>query len=148
MVYRCFPTKENATKKNFFSFLAFFGLFLTKKKSKLTKIEENWLDQNCFMKFSKIWYVNAFQQKKIIQKNCFSFSVFFCLFLAKKKSKFDKKLRNWQNPNRLMKYSEIWYVDAFQRNKMLQKNFFFDFCLFWPFFWPKKQSKLTKNEEN
>ena len=33
-----------------------------------------------------------------------------------------------------MKFSEIWYVDAFQQNKMLQKNFYSDFGLFWPFF--------------
>jgi len=34
---------------------------------------------------------------------------FFGRFLTKKQS---KKLKNWQNPNRLMKFSEIWYVDA------------------------------------
>ena len=32
-----------------------------------------------------------------------------------------------------MKVSEIWYVDASQQNKMLQKNFF-GFQPFWPFF--------------
>ena len=32
-----------------------------------------------------------------------------------------------------MKFSEIWYVDASQQNKMLQKNLFLDFGLFWPF---------------
>ena len=48
-----------------------------------------------------------------------------------------------KNPNRLMKFSEIWYVDASQQKKILQKTFF-DFGIFWQ----KKQPKLTKNEEN
>jgi len=45
-----------------------------------------------------------------------------------------------------MNFSEIWYVDASQQNKMLQ-IFFLEFGLFWPFL-TKIQLKLTKNEEN
>ena len=48
----------------------------------------------------------------------------FCRFLTKKRPKLTKNEENWQNPNRLMKFSEIWYVDASQQKKMLQKNFF------------------------
>ena len=73
------------------------------------------------MKFSEIWYVDASQQKK-----CYNFFLDFGLFwpfLTKKQSKLSKKEENWQNSNHLMKFSEIWYVDASQQNKMLQKNF-------------------------
>ena len=43
-----------------------------------------------------------------------------------------------------MKFSEIWYLDAFQQ-KMLQKTFL-DFGLFWSFF-NQKTAKIDKNEE-
>ena len=42
-----------------------------------------------------------------------------------------------------MKFSEIWYVHASQENKMLQKNFFLDFGLFWPFF-NQKTAKIDQ----
>ena len=61
-------------------------------------------------------------------------SAFFGRFLTKKQPKLTKNEKNLQNLNRLMNFSEIWYVDASQQNKMLQKIFFFDFGLFWPFF--------------
>ena len=70
------------------------GLFLAKKQSKLIKNEENWQNQNCLIKFSEIWYVNASQRKKIQQKNYFSILVFFGIFLpyfAKKTAKIDQK---------------------------------------------------------
>ena len=77
------------------------------------------------MTFSEIWYVDAFQQQqKMLQKNLFWISAFFGRFLTKKQPKLTKNVENWQNPNRLMKFSEIWYVDASQQNKMLSKNFF------------------------
>ena len=40
----------------------------------------------------------------------------FGLFLQKR-AKIDKNEENWQNPNRLMKLSEIWYVYATQQAK-------------------------------
>ena len=43
-----------------------------------------------------------------------------------------------------MKFSEIWYVDASQQQKMLQKNFFSDFGLIWPFLTKKKPEKKRK----
>ena len=61
------------------------------------------------MKFSEIWYVDASQQNKMLQKNFFWISA----FLTKKQPKLTKNEENWQNQNRLMKFSEIWYVDAF-----------------------------------
>ena len=78
------------------------------------------------MNFFEIWNVDASQQKKMLQ-NLFWISAFFCRFLTKKHPKLTKNEEDWQNPNRLMKFSEIWYVDASQQNKMLQNKFFFGF---------------------
>ena len=64
------------------------------------------------MKFSEIWYVDASQQQKMLQKNYVRISAFFGRFLTKKQPKLTKNEENWQNPNRLMKLSEIWYADA------------------------------------
>ena len=108
----------------FFLISTSFDRFLTKKQPKLTKSEENWQNLNRSMKFSKIWYVDASQQNKMLQKNFFWISAFFVRFLTKKQPKLTKNEENWQNPNRSMKFSEIWYVDASQQNKMLQKPFF------------------------
>ena len=57
-----------------------------------------------------------------------------------------KNQENLQSLNHLIKFSEIWYVDASQRKKMPRKNCFLIsafFCLF-----GQKQSKLIKNEKN
>ena len=43
----------------------------------------------------------------------------------------------------MLKFSEIWYVNASQQKKF-NKFFIFYFGLFWP----KKQQRLTENEEN
>ena len=67
--------------------------------------------------------------KKCYKKTFFGFQPFFCRFLTKKTAKIDKNDENWQNPNRLMKFSEIWYVDASQQKKCYKKTFFG----FWPF---------------
>ena len=124
-----------------------FGRFLTKKQPKLTKNEENWRNQNRLMKFSDIWYVDASQQKNNATKNFFWISAFFGRFLTKKQPKLKKSKENWQNPNRLMKFSKIWHVDASQQNKMLQTNFFGISNFFWPFF-NQKTAKIDQNEEN
>ena len=58
-----------------------------------------------------------------IKKLFLDFGLFWS-FINQKTAKIDKNEENWQNPNRLMKFSEIWYVDASQKNKRLQKNFF------------------------
>ena len=105
---------KNATK-NLFWISAFFGRFLTKKPPKLTKKEENWQNLNRLIKFSDIWYVYASQQQKMLQF-FFWISAFFGRFLTKKQPKLTKKEENRQNLNRLIKFSEIWYVDAFQKN--------------------------------
>ena len=83
----------------------------------------------------------------MLQKNFFGFRPFLTVFLTKKQPKLTKNEENWQNPNRFMTFSEIWFVDASQQNKIQQQKLFLDFGLFWPFF-AKKQPKLTKNEEN
>ena len=81
----------------------------------------------------------------MLQKKFFLDSGFFWSFFNQKTAKIDKNEENWQNPNRLMKFSEIWYVDASQQKKCY-KFFFLDICLFWPFFNQKtaKKSKICK----
>ena len=59
-------------------------------------------------------------------------------FLTKKQPKLTKNEENWQNPNCLMKYSEIWHVDASQQNKCYKKTFL-DFGFFGRFFKQKKR---------
>ena len=80
----------------------------------------------------------CFSFKLNATKTFFFNSAFFGRFLTKKQPKLTKNEENWQNPNRLMKFSEIWYVDTSQQIKMLQKKLFLDFGLFWPFFNQKK----------
>ena len=116
-------------QKNFFWISAFFGRFLTKKQPKLSKNEENLQNPNRLMKFSEICYVDASQQNIMLQKNFFGFWPFFAIFLTKKQPKLTKNEENWQNPNRTMKFSEIWYVDASQQIKCYKKTYFG----FWPF---------------
>ena len=70
----------------------------------------------------------------MLQKNFFWILACFGRFLTKKQSNLTKNEGNWQNPNRLMKFSEIWYVDASQQNKMLQKNFFWSSAFFFAVF--------------
>ena len=81
----------------------------------MSKNEENWQNPNRLMKFSEIWYVDASQQKKCYKKTLFWILAFFGRFLTKKQPKLSKNEENWQNPNRLIKFSEIWYVDAFSK---------------------------------
>ena len=64
----------------------------------MTKNEESWQNPNRLMKFSKSWYVDASQQNKMLQKNFFWISAFFCRFLTKKTAKIDQKLRKLAKP--------------------------------------------------
>ena len=68
----------------------------------------------------------------------------FWPFLNKKTAK--KKKKKGKNPNRLMKFFEIWFVDASQLKNVT--NFFFFILDFFGRFLTKKQSKLAKNDEN
>ena len=52
------------------------------------------------MKFSEIWYVDASQQKNMLQKNFFWILAFFGRFMIKRQPKLTKNEENWQNPNR------------------------------------------------
>ena len=99
--------------------MVFFG----KKQPKLTKNEENWQNPNSSIKFSEIWYVNASQQKKILQKYSLRFCNFY-VFFGQKMPKLTKYDKNWQNPDRVIKLSEIRYVNASQQKKIQQKNYF------------------------
>ena len=67
--------------------------------------------------------------RKINKKNIFRF-LHFLAFSAKNQPKLIKHEQNWQNPNRLIKSYEIWYVDASQQKKMLQKNYFSSLSIF------------------
>ena len=72
----------------------------------------------------------------------------FWPFLTKKQPKLTKNEENWQNPNRLMKFSEVWYVDDSQQKNTIKK-LILDFGLFWPFFnqkTAKKNKKLAKSK--
>ena len=100
LVCWCFATKENAAKKGFFDFSLFwlfFGHFLAKKQPNLTKNEENCQNPNCLIKFSEIWYVDASQQNKVLQKNYFSILAFVWPFLDKKNS------QNWPKMKKIWK---------------------------------------------
>ena len=60
------------------------------------------------MKFSEIWYVDASQQNKMLQKNSFWISAFFGRFLTKKTTKIDQKWRKLAKPK---PFGEIfWYL--------------------------------------
>ena len=80
----------------------------------------------------------------MLQKNFFWISAFFGRFSTKKQPKLTKNEENWQNPNRLLEFSEIWYVDDSQQQQMLKENFFWISSFFGRFL-TKKQPKLTKN---
>ena len=69
------------------------------------------------MKFSEIWYLDASQQQQKGFKIFFWILAYFGCFLTKKQPKLTINEENWQNLNRLMKFSEIWYVDASQQQK-------------------------------
>ena len=99
----------------------------------MKKIDQN---LNGLIKFSEIWYVDASQQNKMLHKKIIWISAFFGRFLTKKQPKVTKNEENWQNPNRLMKFSEIWYLDAFHKRKCYKKTIF-RLQPFWAFYWPK-----------
>ena len=62
-------------------------------------------------------------KKKATKKVFLDFGLFWSFF-NQKTAKIDKNEENWQNLNRLMKFSEIWYVDASQQKKCYKKTFF------------------------
>ena len=83
----------------------------------------------------------------MLQKKHFSILAFFAFFgqkTPKKHPKLTKNEENWQSSNCVIKFYEIWYVNASQQKKVQQKNYFSILA----FFWPKKQPKLNKNKEN
>ena len=89
----------------------FFWSFFNQKTAKIDKNEENWQNPNRLMKFSEIWYVDASKQKNATKKVFLDFGIFWSFF-NQKTAKIDKNEENLQNPNSLMKFSEIWYANA------------------------------------
>ena len=74
-------------QKNIFRFqplLPFFGL----KTAKIDQNEENAKIYNCLMILFEIWYVDASQQNKMLQKTIFRFRHFFAFF-GQKTAKID-----------------------------------------------------------
>ena len=67
--------------------------------------------------------------KKNATKKLFLDFGLFWPFYNQKTAKIDQKSRELAKSEPFDKFSEIWYIDASQQNKMLQKNFFG----FWPF---------------
>ena len=63
----------------------------------------------------------------MLQKNFFWILAFFGRFLTKKQPKFTQNEENWQISNLLMKFSEIWFVDASQQQQKCYKKTFFGF---------------------
>ena len=61
-------SKRKFTTDPDFRFWHFFGLFVAKKTAKIDQ-NETFQNPNCLMKFSEIWYIDAFQQKKIQKKS-------------------------------------------------------------------------------
>jgi len=74
---------------------------------------------NHSIKFSKIWYVDASLQVKIRLKSRFSIWPFLAFLVFSVKNE-----ENCRNPNRLMKFSEILYLDAFQQIRFFILVFF------------------------
>ena len=139
------PNKKKCYKKLFLD----FGLFWPFFNQKTAKIDKKWrklAKSKPFDEYSVSWYVDASLQKKCYKTFSLDFDLFFPFFNPKT-AKIDQNEENGQNPNWLMKFSEIWYVDASQRKKMLRKNFLW-ISAFFDRFLTKKQQKLTKNEEN
>ena len=79
--------------------------------------------------------------KKNATKKLFLDSGLIWPFLTQKQPKLTKNEENWQNPNRLMKFSEIWYVDATQQKKCYKKTFFWISAFFGRFLTKKQQKK-------
>ena len=83
-------------QKTFFLDFGLFWPFFNQKTAKIEKIERKLKENlNRLMKFSEIWYVDASQQKKMLQKNCFLIPAFFGLFVCQKAAKID--LKNEEN---------------------------------------------------
>ena len=73
-----------------------------------------------FLKFGMQMLLN----KKNAPNNLFWISTFCGRFLTKIQPKLTKNEENWQNPNYLITFSVIWYVNASQQKKIQQKNYF------------------------
>ena len=115
---RCFATKENATKKLFFEFGIFFGLFWAKKQSINS---QNWPKMKKTCKIQTVdeifWnlFSRCFATKGNATKNFFRIWYFVWPFLGKKAV---NKQPNWPKMKKIvkiqtvMKFSEICQVDA------------------------------------
>jgi len=82
LVCRCLLVNENSPQSQIFDF-GLFEPFVAKTAKIEQKLKKKWQNPNRLIKFSEIWYVDSFQQKKMLQKNCFSILAFFGLFWPK-----------------------------------------------------------------
>ena len=141
MVCKCFQTKKNATKKLFLD----FGLFLPFYDQKTAKIDQQWRKLAKSKLFGETFWnlvCRCFSSKKMLQKNFFWISAFFCRFMTKKQPKLTNNEENWQNSNRLMKIFWNLVCRCFSTKKMLPL-FFVWISAFFGRFLAKKQPKLT-----
>ena len=121
------PNKKNAT-----IFFLDFGLFWPFFNQKKPKIDQKWRKLPKSKPFYEISW-NLVCRCLLVNENSpqspiFGFCLFWPFFLLKR-AEIDKNEENWQNPNRLMKFSEIWFVDASQQ-KNSTKNFFWILTFF------------------
>ena len=113
--------QKKCYKKSFFWIFCLFWPFFNQKTA---KIDQKWRRLAKSKPFDDIFWnlvCRCFPTKKMLQF-FFWISAFFDRFSTKKQPKLTKNDENWQNPNRLMKFLEIWYVDAFQQKKYKKKK--------------------------
>ena len=87
--------------------MAFFAQKTVKIDQNEKKMAKKMAKSKPLIIFFEIWYVLATQQKKMLQKKLFFDFSFFWPFLARKQPKLTNNFENLQNPNRLIKFSEI-----------------------------------------
>ena len=118
------PNKRKFNQKTILRFWPFLAFFSQKNSQNLPKIKKigkiQTINESFWNLVSKSFPTKENSTKKLFLILAYFYS-FFGLFLAflwpKKHPKLTKNKENWQNPNCLMKFSEIWYVDASQQKK-------------------------------
>ena len=113
--------QQKCYKKLFLDFDLFWPFF----NQKTSKIYQKWRKLAKSKPFDEIFWnleCRCFPTNKNAIKNFFWIPAFFGRFSTKKQPKNSQKII-CQNPNRLMKFSEIWKVDASQQKKCYKKTF-------------------------
>ena len=101
LICRCLPTNKMLQ-----FFFVDFGLSW-QKTAKIDQKQRKLGKSNPYGEIFGNLLLDASQQKKMVQKKHISILAFLGFFLAKKQRKLTKNEENWQNPKRLIKFSEI-----------------------------------------